>query len=322
MITLKKSIVALLIAPLCFMSCSDDDNMEENTMETVFVSSNTSGKISTFDFEEKENMGGSTINSMATDADGIYYDKSNDVLYQLNRTANVINAYSNFSTNPSMTATSSSDFINGREIAVHGNQLVVAQDANTGNGNTNKFYIYNFSPTSITLEKTLTADINLWGIHLDGSTMYAIEDNSSNLAIYENFFSNSSGMVMPTNKIAIEGIVRTHGITYNSTNDVMILTDVAEAASGEDGAVTWIENFSSMKNNASISSSNQKRIAGSNTFLGNPVDVAYSHKTGLIYVAERKNAGGRFLVFNTNATGNITPSFNMEVAGASAVHLP
>ncbi len=322
MTTLKKVMFVLLIAPLSFIACDEEENMDVPQEKTLFLSSNTSGRISTFDFEGRESMGSNSVTSMATDADGIYYDKDNDVLYQLNRTDNVINAYSNFMTNPTLTATSTSDFSNGREIAINGNKLVVAQDANDGNGNRNNFYIYNFSPTSITLEKTLMADINLWGIHLDGNTMYAIEDNSANLAIYENFFSNASGSVSPTRIIEIEGIVRTHGITYDATNDIMVLTDVGEAASGEDGAVVWIQNFRNKSNNAMIALSEQMKIAGSNTFLGNPVDVAYSHASGMVYIAERKNAGGRFLAFDTSKTGNVAPDFNMEVAGASAIYLP
>ena len=141
-----------------------------------------------------------------------------DRLYQLNRSGNVINSYDNvlatLSANgmPMATGTSSSDFMNGREIAVSGNRLVVAQDGNDSNGG-NKFLIYTINGNTITFQRTLESTINLWGIHAFGETLYAIEDNSDRLVVYENFFS-MSGTAMPTSVVSIEGMVRTHGITY------------------------------------------------------------------------------------------------------------
>ena len=79
-----------------------------------------------------------------------------DRLYQLNRSGNVINSYDNvlatLSANgmPMATGTSSSDFMNGREIAVSGNRLVVAQDATDDNGG-NRFHIYHTSSSSFTV---------------------------------------------------------------------------------------------------------------------------------------------------------------------------
>lgn len=293
----------------------------------LFASSNNQPLVGVLGLEVGNPL--ATFASAAGDADGIYYDGFNDVVYQLNRTDNVINAYSdvvvslNNGNTPLITATSSSDFTNGREIAVYNGKLVVAQDADPTNGNVNKFVIYNVSPTKITYMMEFVSPINLWGIHLEGNNLFAIEDNSSNLAVFENFFSNTDGStVMPTRSITIEDMVRTHGITYDAASDVMILTDVGSGAVADDGAFIVVENFISVSDDNIIGSTEQIRIAGPNSFLGNPVDIAYSPETSDIFVAERANGGGRILIFEyPGASGDVSPAFNIMFAGASAINL-
>ena len=76
-----------------------------NTLTTTaqfFVSSNTQSDIGVFDIMDDNSVTMSVIDGIADDADGIYYDESADVLYQLNRSFNKINAYSNVSTNPTL----------------------------------------------------------------------------------------------------------------------------------------------------------------------------------------------------------------------------
>ncbi|MFK7981661.1 MAG: DUF4331 domain-containing protein, partial [Saprospiraceae bacterium] len=188
------------------------------TAAQIFASSNTTGQITTLGISEDNMIATASFAGAGMDADGIHYDKAADRLYQLNRSGNVINAYDNvlatLSANgmPTVSGTSSSDFMNGREIAVSGNRLVVAQDATDDNGG-NKFHIYTIDGSNITYQRSLDATINLWGIHAYGETLYAIEDNSDRLVTYENFFA-MSGTAMPTSSVSIEGMVRTHGITY------------------------------------------------------------------------------------------------------------
>src|SRR5690606_33311023 len=78
----------------------------------VFVSSNTQNKVGVYNFAEDNTSSFSSFNVAGNDADGIYYDKAADVLYQLDRSNNVINAYSQVAENlalnlsPVLTATS------------------------------------------------------------------------------------------------------------------------------------------------------------------------------------------------------------------------
>lgn len=286
----------------------------------LFVSSNTQPMIGVYDIWENGTILSSTIASMANDADGIYYDRDADVLYQLNRTANVINAYSNVSTAPMLTATSTSDFTNGREIAVIGDKLVATQDASDANGMQNKLLIYNISPMSITLDKTFDVAINLWGIHSDGTSLYAVVDNSSDVAIFNDFFNQPAGALSPNAVVTIEGLVRTHGITYDAEDDVMLLTDVGDAASATDGALIVISGFAIAAMDGMVSMDEQIRGDGAESLLGNPVDIAWDKGNGWIFIAERANGGGRVLGFEwPMESGSIAPVYNELFAGASAI---
>jgi Domain of unknown function (DUF4331)/Secretion system C-terminal sorting domain len=294
---------------------------------TVFVSSNNSGTVGAYDVLNNGELQLSSFPSMGPDADGIYYDEDNDVLYQLNRSGNVINAYSDIANNiangttPPLTATSSADFTNGREITFMNGKLVVAQDAAASNGNLNKLLVYNASATSITLDKVHDVAINLWGIQAAGTTLFAVVDNSSNVAVFDDFFTQPAGVLVPTRTVVVEGLVRTHGLHYISAMDKMLLTDIGDAAIANDGAILSIADWSVASDDDFVSSSEQVRVAGAATLLGNPVDIDVDTNGGIIYVAERATDGGRLLGFALAASGNMAPTYNEVFAGISAVTL-
>ncbi|HMU05878.1 MAG TPA: CHRD domain-containing protein, partial [Saprospiraceae bacterium] len=244
------------------------------------------------------------------------------------RSNNVINAYSQVAANlaqnlsPVLTATSTSDFTNGREIAVLGDKLVVAQDADASNGSVDRFVVYTISPTAITLDKSYNVSQALWGIHLDGNTLYAVEDLSDRVLRFDNFFDLPEGMITPDQVVAIESMVRTHGITYDRQGDVMILTDVAAAASATDGAFTVIRNYNTKASDNVITEAEQIIVEGPMSLLGNPVDIAFDRPSNRIYIAERAKDGGRVLGFDMpTSSGDAAPVFNEVFAGASAIYL-
>src|SRR5690606_33012112 len=140
------------------------------------------------------------------------------------------------------------------------------------NGMQNRLLIYTISPMSITLDKAFDVDINLWGIHADGQTLYAVVDNSSDVAIFNDFFNQPAGMLSPDAIVSIEGLVRTHGITYDAMNDVMVLTDIGDAASATDGALVVINSFMAAAADGMVNMAEQIRVGGAASMLGNPVD--------------------------------------------------
>ena len=342
---MKKLFLPLALVVVLSTSCSDDDSsmatpdpipVDQTPTPAqelkLITTSNTSGKISFTDLLATSPTAKSfTISS--TDADGVYYDNSKDQVVLASRTNNRVEAYGSLrnaiiggATTLDLSFSSSSDFTNAREIAVSGDKVVVTQDQNAGNGNISKFYVYQRNTSGFTLLNTYTVDIKLWGIHLEGTTMYAIADNTSDLVVYNNFFANATGSISASKRVTIEGLTRTHGITYSPQDDVMVLSDVASAASATDGGLVIINNFTAvlnMTNNlGTIAMNNQIRVYGPNSMLGNPVDVAYDHVTNSIYVAERLNSGGLVLKFAfPSMSGDATPQMNRAEAGVTAVYL-
>ena len=297
-----------------------------------FASSNTQQNIAVFNTDASSgDVTGMTFPNVSGDSDGIYYDANTDLLYQLNRMNGSVNIYSNVNenldagVNPRYNSSSTAGTINGRELTVSGNRVVVAQDANDANGNQNRLIVFELdaSGTMGSVSRRYDTDINLWGIQAVGETLYAVEDNSNNLAIYDNIFGQRSGPISVSRSIDVENLVRTHGLTYIPSTDLMIMTDIGDAGSATDGALVIINGFTSAAADGTISVSEQVRIGGPNSLLGNPVDVGYDVGNMVIYVAERANGGGRILGFDmTSTSGDATPVYNYDFAGASAIHVP
>jgi len=297
-----------------------------NVNAQLFASSNTQGLVGIFNLFQDGTIDMKAKEVLATDADGIFYGP-NDDLIQLNRTDNRLDYYKdvnlnlNASNSLEAAATSTSDFSNGREIAVSMDWVAVAQDANDSNGQVNQLLVYTVNGPSFTLAKTHVVDINLWGIHADGNDLYAIIDNSDQLAVFDNFFDAADGPLTPSRTITIEGMIRTHGLTYVADRDMMILTDVGAATSPTDGAFTVVKDFTAAASDGNLSLSEQLRVEGNNTFLGNPVDVAFDEIGDRIFIAERANEGGRVLgYFMPTASGNMLPTYNRPFMGASAIY--
>ena len=331
------SCIAVLAGTL-FTSCSDDDdNMTNPTPNSTFVyaSNNSNGNVTVYDVTDASNISTKTFITASVAADGIYAD-GNGTVVQASRTDNGLEG---FNISSDLTSGSvidiaidgSNDMDSPREVAVNGNTFVVADNADV-DGDTNtpdgRLFIYTRSGNSFTLQNTITTDFKLWGITFIGNDLYAVVDATNELAVFTNFLSNTTDTTLSASKrIAIEGIVRTHGLTYDAASDIMIMTDIGEASNPDtDGGFHVIDGFMSKFNSTmaggTLAVSQQTRVAGSSTLLGNPVDVAYDAATGTVFIAEAGNGGGRILAFNSiGSGGNIAPVVNNSLASASAVYL-
>lgn len=329
---MKNLLMGCAVSVLLLASC--DNNDEPSTPEVkaeakLVTSSNTTGKVSFIDLlSEGQTTSNLTISSL--DAEGISYNSDTDEVMVASRTNNRLETYTGIQTGLSPLNLSLSsvtgDFTNARETAVSGDVVVVTQDEAAVNGLVNKLFVYQKTSSGFSLQKTFTPKFKLWGIHMEGNDLYAVVDLTGDIVMYKNFMSNASGDITPTKRVTIEGLIRTHGITYSVQDDIMVLTDVASATSSTDGGLILIKNFStvfaSTANAGTISMTNQLRIYGTLSLLGNPVDVAYDYVTNKIYVAERLNAGGQILVYNTpSASGDVAPVSVRAEAGVTSVFL-
>ncbi|MES2811225.1 MAG: hypothetical protein V4670_02035 [Bacteroidota bacterium] len=335
---MKNVFFPLAIVGLLVIGCSKDDDQLIPIISTInesnlVTTSNTSGKISYTNLLASSPVT-KNLTIASTDADGAFYNSSKDEFILASRTNNrlelykgVSNSIKNNTDNVSLQFSSNpSEFNNPREIFVDKDKVVVTQDQNAANGNINKFLVYQKTATSFNRLNTYTLDFKVWGIHLEGTTLYAIADLTGDLLVFNDFFSNVDGAITPTKRVTIEGLIRTHGITFSKTDNRMILTDVGSAASDVDGGLIVINNFSTViantLNGGTVALANQIRVYGPNSKLGNPVDVAYDYVTNKIYVAERLNAGGQVLTFVLpTSTADATPEKSVLEAGVSSVYL-
>ncbi|MDB2606280.1 hypothetical protein N9Y48_00740 [Zobellia sp.] len=337
---MKKNVIklglVLTLGSFLMVSCdNEDDNdvdMEQQEEQVqLFASNNSDGNITVYDMISGE---ASTLTTASTAVEGIYYDADTNEIIQASRSSNQLNAFANISTslvNATIKASisSSADLESPRDIAVDDDFIVVADNADVdGDLDTpdGRLFIYTRGNGEITLRNVVTTDFALWGIEMVGGDLYAVVDKTNELAVFTSFTATNitDATVSASKRIAIEGIVRTHGLAYD--NGTMILTDVGDAASDSDGAFHIISDFDSKFNAVAngetmLVANNQIRVSGASTFLGNPVSAEYDAASEMVFIAEAANGGGRVLAFsNADAGGDIAPSVNNSLASASSLY--
>ncbi|MEZ4802694.1 MAG: hypothetical protein R2797_07945 [Gelidibacter sp.] len=325
-----------LFAFSCDSSDDSDDQNPPTSSTKLFTSNNVDGNITYYDVTDMDNITTTTLLTTSLAADGVFYDANEDVLLQASRTGFNLEAFTGISvlpTNSSITATliGTVDMQSPRETAVKGNIVVVADNADVdGDMNTldGRFFVYESDGTAFNLRNTITTDFKVWGITFIGNDLYAVVDADNELAVFTNFLNNTSDATLSASKrVVIEGITRTHGLTFDSTSDTMVMTDIGDAGNTQDdGAFHVISNFTTKFNavadGGTLAVSDQVRVAGASTLLGNPVDVAYDSSTSTVFIAEAGNGGGRILAFNNiGSGGDLTPVINNSLSGASSVYL-
>jgi hypothetical protein len=229
----------------------------------------------------------------------------------------------------SASVSSESSLESPRDIAVNDDFIVVSDNADVDGDDTTadgRLFIFSRSNGNLTLRNTVIVDFALWGIEFVGNDLYAVVDKTNQLAVFANFTASNTTntAVSATKMIAIEGIVRTHGLAYDK--GTMILTDVGSAMDDADGAFHIITDFDSKFSGVSdggilVVAGNQTRISGDATSLGNPVAAEYDADSNTVFIAEAANGGGKVLGFaNADSGGNIAPSMNNSLSKASSLY--
>lgn len=326
-------LLGLSIATAMVMtSCNLDDSPNVDPplldVKVLFASNNSNGDITYYDMTNRNAITATTLVTTTTAADGIYYDDNTDVVVQASRSGMALEGFSNISMQRNNTQImpgiiGTPDMDSPREMAVNGDFYVVADNANA-NG---RFFVYQRSGKTFNLRNVITTDFKVWGITFDDDDLYAVVDADNELAVFTNFLGTTTDVkVSASKRIVVEGIVRTHGLTYDDDSDTMIMTDIGDASNTQDdGGFHVIKGFKGkfnvLANGATLALADQIRVSGSNTLLGNPVDVAYDNETGTVFIAEAGNAGGRILAFEGFGNGgNSTPVMNNILASASSVY--
>lgn len=111
--------------------------------------------------------------------------------------------------------------------------------------------------------------------------------------------------------------VNLHGIQYDPTSRILILSDVGDAMSDTDGAIFLIADADTADGNTQVTAV----IAGDQTHLGNPVDLAFDGAH--LYVAEK--AQSRVLryadILGFTGANNVAEDAFIDVANPESVRL-
>ncbi|MDO8993236.1 hypothetical protein [Daejeonella sp.] len=311
--------IVCILQTLIFSSCVKDENeaMPKSTVSRLYVSNaDTDGAVNnTLIFDPADQAKFTEpykFNSQLPDGNGILFDPYSGVVYQVSRLNKNIKT---FKVNTDGSLVNKSSFVHegllsAREMAFDRSRDMLYISSNSDSA----IYVYNNVSTLkdiVLADKKLKLNGQPWGIHLDNDRLFVVIDQSrAEVQLFENASALAVGPILPTKKIIVSGATRLHGITYSSSRDVLILTDIAEVSAAgfdSDGSIHIITDASSKFTASGPPIAPSKTIKGALTGLGNPVDVAWDDREGknLIYIAEK--ARRKILVFNYSGTGNIAP---------------
>ncbi len=336
---IKYSIFFLILVPF-FISCTVDDGSEgggsqipPTILANLYATSNSASSIISYDITTN----GVFLRPMglsSNDNEGIYYDDVADELTVLSREQKVINTYKNINNttaNSDLSLLASGGVLlnSPRDVAVKDNFYIISDNADLdGDPNTDDgtFFIFTKDTNAYTLRNTVKVNYAVWGIELIGDDLYTTVDKTADVAVLKNFLTTYTTDVTatPDKQITIGGITRTHGITQDG--GTVILTDIGDAQSDNDGGFQFISDFVNRFNAVADGGTlelpgNQLRVSGSMTEMGNPVAVAYDNSSQTIFIAERLNGGGKVLFFDQiGAGGNIQPTISSVFPGASSLY--
>lgn len=309
--------IPILFLTIVFLSCKKNDN--ENKLLTVsrlYISNSDTAKaianITVFDPADANPFPAPyNYKSLVPDAGGIHFDPFSGTLFQVGRQNKNIKLF-NVSLYGILTERSSfvdSSLVGAREISFNrrDSSLYVSSDT------LNAIYVYKnptaLSGSSVKPSKIYYLNGQPWGIHLNGDSLLVVMDlDKREIQLYPTASKLDSGkLAVSASTIIINGAIRLHGITYSAKQDLLIVTDIGLEDDPSDGKVYIIEGANA-KFLANSAITPTRTISGTNTGLGNPVDVGLDERNGknLVYVADKINK--KILVFHVADTGDVAPA--------------
>ena len=171
-----------------------------------------------------------------------------------------------------------------------------------------------------------------WGIIYDemmDKLVVVIDMDGMRLDVFDNPSSLQAGQAWANRSLNIAdrpngSFSRLHGITYNSASDILIVTEIGEAAApatptpgkpafNADGGIYIITKAAAKLANGGTINANGV-IYGANTGLGNPVDVAFRWISGTGYIFPIEKANKKLMAFKVTDRGNVMPTTSVTTA--------
>lgn len=152
------------------------------------------------------------------------------------------------------------------------------------------------------IPRASVGDSGAWDVSYDEtSDKLFIALTNGKVAYYADFMARiRTGDAQPSRIFsATNALAKTnmHGIVYDAAADRLIVSDVADAASADDGSIYVFESASMLQGAVTPN----RTLRGPNTHLGNPVDLQMRGND--LLVAEKANEGGRLLLYKDIASG-------------------
>ncbi len=327
--------IALSVSAGTLTGCGSDSNDNEgsgNTAPTSLVVANDVGnergaiRRYTTQLEAGNSLGVPLQTFNAGLAEGIVLDRGGN-LYQagISNSAGTVRAVCNFHSrarkgifngNTDRILTQSLSSPKGSDIAQKAGLIMVAESGApidavsvlslSAGKNSSPLY---------TLPRSAMGDTGAWDVAYDeASDKLFIALTNGDVAYYNNFLnkmrngnSTPTAIFRPDNPLSATNM---HGIVYVAADDRLIVSDVADPTSADDGSIYVFETASAQSGTVTP----QRTLRGTATRLGNPVDLQI--KDGDLYVAEKANDSGRILVFKqvaNGSSGDIAPDANYRL---------
>ena len=327
-------LTTILASVALFFSCSLDDDISGGgggiplpVNSVVYAASNTSNKIGVYQLLPEEIVAGMHDIS-SNNNEGIFYNKEDDELVINSKEQQVINVFSNVKNTPngtslSLALSSASELEHPHDIVVKGQYYIVADsELNSEEG---KILIFERDENGLELRNTVSVDYEVWGLEFRGNDLFHTIPNTGDVAVFQDFISSytTDTIATPNKRVTIERIENIRGVSSDA--GVFVFTDVGDVDRSKDGAIQsiarFIEKFNAVENGGVLTfQSNQVRVSGEFTKLGNPLDVVYDASIDGIFVAENSRDGGALLFFQgVEVGGEISPVYSFPFEGASSV---
>ncbi len=322
-------VLFIVAVSFAFTSCKRNPPGNQKDVNRLYVSNaDVDPAIANLDIYEDPDKNPFLVveaNTGAKDGNGVVVDQKNDILFQASRQNKSISVFMNASmisaNPPPLTTFTDATLSSAREIAYDNSSytLFVANNADSSI----RVYKNAISLSGNVIGKTIKLSAEPWGIHYDAAAnrlLVLIDKNGRRVEVYNNP-SSLEGAVTPNATLNVADrpngdFTRLHGLTYSSKLDILLITEIGEAAApamatpgkpafNADGGIYVFENANSKLTGGGTFNAT-RIIYGPDTQLGNPVDVAIDDTDQkLIYVAEKANK--KILVFTLTDNDNKSP---------------
>jgi len=205
---------------------------------------------------------------------------------------------------------------------VSGKGLVLVADLNAAAPGAIKAYSLcgtgNAAPVFTT---TLPGTTRPWDVDYDpdGDRLYVAATDGT-IQVYDNYIADMptspSRTIDPDDQSGFAAS-NIHGIVHDAATDRLIVSDVGSAAVADDGRIYVIDNASTADGVTAL----KLELAGANTALGNPVDLAFDGSN--LFVAEKSNNQLQRIdnIYSLSGLQNVAPTKSLPFAGAESIAL-